>query len=103
MQATFPRGFIASFYNPEQEHARTVRVLLAIGMGAMLALSAFGQTNVPPSPTVIHATNSAGAESVRTACINSRRRICGRVIKITPQGLVVDSGYTSLQRPQLSH
>lgn len=84
-----------------------VRILLAIGMGAMLALSALGQTNVPPSLTVTHSTavsnNSAGAEAIRTTCINSRRHICGRVLQITPEGLVVDSGYTSLLRAQLSH
>ena len=107
MQATSPRGFIAPFYPEWGEHALTVRILLGIGMGAMLALSASGQTNVPPSPTVTHSTavanNSAGAEAIRTACVNGRRHICGRVLQITPQGLVVDSGYTSLLRPQLGH
>lgn len=105
MQATSPLGFIASFYNPEREHARTVQILLTIGMGAMLALSASGQTNA--APTVTHSaavvSNSASAEAIRTECINSRRHICGRVLQVTPQGLVVDSGYTSLLRPELSH
>ncbi len=43
------------------------------------------------------------AGQIRDACINGRRRICGRVIQITSGGLVVDSGYTDLLRPELSH
>ena len=43
------------------------------------------------------------AEEIRTACINGRRRICGKVLQIVPEGLVVESGYTNLLRPELSH
>lgn len=42
-------------------------------------------------------------EAIRTACINGRRRICGKVLQIVPEGLVVESGYTNLLRPELSH
>src|SRR4051812_30712058 len=41
-------------------------------------------------------------EKVRAACIQGRRRICGRVVEISTNGLVVDSGFTSLLRPELS-
>ena len=41
-------------------------------------------------------------EQVRTECIEGRRLICGKVLKISPDGLVVDSGYTDLVRPPLT-
>jgi len=43
------------------------------------------------------------SEQIRNDCIKGRRRICGRVVQIVPQGLVVESGYTNLLRPELSH
>jgi hypothetical protein len=39
------------------------------------------------------------AEQVRTACIQGRRVICGKVLQILPNGLVVESGYTRLMNP----
>jgi len=42
------------------------------------------------------------AEQIRTACIHGRRRVCGRVVQIVPEGLVVESGYTNLLRPEFS-
>jgi len=35
-------------------------------------------------------------------CIEGRRLICGRVLKVLSDGLVVDSGYTDLLRPPLT-
>ena len=35
-------------------------------------------------------------EAVRAVCIQSRRIICGEIIMIFPDGIVVDSGYTNL-------
>jgi len=43
------------------------------------------------------------AEQVRTQCIEGRRIICGRVLQVTPDGLVVDSGYSKLLSPPLNH
>jgi hypothetical protein len=42
-------------------------------------------------------------ERIRNECVNGRRRICGRVLQVSPDGLVVDSGYTDLLRPELAH
>ena len=42
------------------------------------------------------------AEQIRTACIQGRRTICGKVLQILPEGLVVESGYSSLLRPELN-
>jgi len=39
------------------------------------------------------------AEEVRMSCIEGRRYVCGRVLQILPEGLVVDSGYAHLLKP----
>jgi hypothetical protein len=59
--------------------------------------------NPGPPPTSFQ---NAGAQApatgrIRKACVQGRRRICGRVLRILPEGLVVDSGYPGLLRPQL--
>ncbi len=41
-------------------------------------------------------------EEMRAVCIENRRRICGKIIKVLPDGLVVDSGYTNLMRAPLN-
>jgi hypothetical protein len=38
---------------------------------------------------------------MRAECIQGRRIICGKILKVLPTGLVVDSGYTSLMRHPL--
>ena len=35
-------------------------------------------------------------------CIQNRRMICGKILKVLPDGLVVDSGYTNLMRAPLN-
>jgi hypothetical protein len=40
-------------------------------------------------------------EAIRANCIQDRRIICGRILRVLPGGLVVDSGYTSLMRHPL--
>lgn len=49
----------------------------------------------------VAATPDVRAEQIRMDCIQGRRLICGRVLKVTPSGLVIDSGYTDLLRPPL--
>jgi len=41
-------------------------------------------------------------EKIRTECVQGRRIICGRIVKILADGLVVDSGYTNLMRAPLN-
>ena len=70
-----------------------------------IALSASAQSN-PPASTTNGAENPELAwalkvEQIRTNCIQNRRRICGKILKILPEGLVVDSGYTNLVRTQI--
>jgi hypothetical protein len=85
----------------------------------LAALSATAQTNL------VNATNEAGISSppamhifesptnqtqaitesiqqVRAVCIQNRRFICGKILKILPEGMVVDSGYTNLLRTPIN-
>jgi hypothetical protein len=78
---------------------------------------AWGQSNLvasstPPVSNANPATISSPAsrnivtiervEAVRLECIQGRRSICGKILKVLPDGLVVDSGYTDLLRPPLT-
>ena len=63
-----------------------------------LVLPALAQTNVSSSTNQVPARAQNAAE-IRTACINGRRCVCGKIIKIVPEGLIVDSGYTALMEP----
>jgi hypothetical protein len=65
------------------------------------AFTGLAQTNDWP------ATNPAAAafqhsEQVRADCLEGRRLICGKILKVLPDGLVVESGYTDLLRPPLT-
>src|SRR5580704_17137575 len=81
--------------------------LLAAACG--LAGCAGNQAAVPPRPgaapqvTVdpLVAVRAERAEQIRTSCIDNRRLICGRVLEVATNGLVVDSGYADLLRPPL--
>ena len=75
------------------------RITIALGT-VLFALTAGAQTNNPAASTN-NAANFSRAEQVRAACVEGRRYICGRVVQVTPQGLVVDSGFISLLKPPL--
>jgi hypothetical protein len=131
MQPIFPADSIVCFNNPEPKrpkcaahHSSGLVLAFVLAMMAFIARPAMGQVMSSPSQT---ATNAAPAlivsvtttiasnqlqdarllgqktEEIRTACISGRRRICGKVLQIVPEGLVVESGYTNLLRPELSH
>ena len=42
------------------------------------------------------------SEQMRGQCIAERRSICGKILKILPEGLLVESGYTNLLREPLT-
>ena len=70
------------------------------------ALPAFSQIS-PPIIAAQTQTNQIESvprqvEAVRAACIQSRRVVCGKILKVQPDGLVVDSGYTNLMRAPLN-
>ena len=54
---------------------------------------------------MLQATNLSTVElgeKLRTECIEGRRMICGRILRIFPGGLLVESGYTNLMREPLT-
>jgi hypothetical protein len=48
------------------------------------------------APQDFAATKAQRVEQVRTACIEGRRYVAGKVVQVVPEGLVVDSGYSRL-------
>lgn len=42
------------------------------------------------------------SEKVRIICIEGRRLVCGKILQVLPDGLVVESGYTDLLREPLT-
>jgi hypothetical protein len=111
-----------SITNPSRRAIRWIDLLVIVAITTMFAfplLSAMAQTNggtitnraddnasPPPKdfPTLAQQARAfeQAKEKIRADCIQGRRIICGRIIKILPEGLLVDSGYTSLLRPPLS-
>jgi hypothetical protein len=74
-------------------------------------LSTSAQTNsleldgrAQPTPTATNEglTTALRFQKVRMDCIRARRIICGKVIKVLPDGLVVESGYTNLMRAPIN-
>ncbi|MBC8097385.1 MAG: hypothetical protein H7Y43_16390 [Akkermansiaceae bacterium] len=66
-------------------------------------LSVTAQTNlISTSSTNQPLTPSQRAEATRAECLQGRRLICGKILKVFPGGLVVDSGYTDLLRPPIN-
>jgi hypothetical protein len=74
-------------------------------------LSASAQTNSvvpanPPGTSEIQTGQKLSLEQryqkTRMDCLLNRRIICGKIVKILPDGLVVDSGYTDLMRPPIN-
>ena len=56
-----------------------------------------------PSPAAARPADlRTTSEQIRAACIEGRRLICGKVLKVLPDGLVIDSGYTDLLRSPLT-
>ncbi len=56
---------------------------------------------VSPTPAQQARAYEEATETIRADCVQGRRIICGRITKILPDGLVVESGYTNLMRPPL--
>src|SRR5262245_48305783 len=52
------------------------------------------QTNSTNQPSL-----GARTEQIRTTCVEGRRYVCGKVLQVTTDGLVVDSGYPDLLNP----
>jgi hypothetical protein len=85
-------------------NATKLLLLVSITLSARLSAAAQTQTNVPVSAsqtanqTTVRERDLHAAE-IRASCVDGRRCICGKVIKLVPEGLVVASGYTALMFP----
>ncbi len=98
---------------------RAVRLLDLLVMIAAIFVAVFAAARAQPDGGAI--TNRAGTppadspsparqarefeqatEKIRADCLQGRRIICGRIVKMFPEGLVVESGYTGLLRPPLN-
>lgn len=82
---------------------RPASLLLAtiLVMIAILPLMTRAQTNTAPATATSRQPPSYDQviAKIRDDCIQGRRTICGRILKVLPEGLVVESGYPSLMRP----
>ena len=124
MRPTSKNGFTASFCSNEPAAASRMKssifVLIVAGWMLQITASASGQINSAGTATAVVPASTGSensisisnpvpdirvlaqqAEQMRAVCVNCRRRICGQVLQVTPGGLVVDSGYTDLLRPEL--
>jgi hypothetical protein len=78
--------------------------LFLVSMMFSVWLPVVAQINAPTPTNQTNQTNQISARDLRAAdirgaSINGRRCVCGKVIKIVPDGLVVESGYTALMQP----
>jgi hypothetical protein len=83
------------------------RCLVVAALAAVACLPAKAQANRSPATSQADAAASEVAQAqhvqeIREACIRNRRRICGKIVKVLPEGLVIDSGYTNLARAQIN-
>jgi hypothetical protein len=77
-------------------------VLVALNLSAQNIDIAATNAAKPTAETGLPPTAAQRAEQIRAECLQGRRIICGKILKVLPNGLVVDSGYTDLLRPPLN-
>lgn len=78
-------------------------VFALVLVGAPIGLPA-ASANTPAAPKEINpeVAKAQRVEKIRLDCIQNRRLISGKILKIEPDGLIVDSGYTNLGRYPLN-
>jgi hypothetical protein len=73
------------------------KVVLILFAAACVSAAEPGAGSSSSAPTAGQAAaEHERSEKVRAACIDGRRYVAGRVLQVTPEGLVVDSGYSKL-------
>jgi hypothetical protein len=82
--------------------ARRYLVSIVLTLGS---LSVAAQTNLLPhtnsEPASTNILPAVHAEQLRAKCLEERRCVSGRVLKVFPNGVLVESGYPSLLRDSL--
>jgi hypothetical protein len=71
------------------------------------ATNATGVTSLSATQSVLSPTNpnpsiAEHIQQIRASCIQNRRYICGKILQVLPEGLVIDSGYPNLLRAPLT-
>ena len=82
-------------------------VFFALSVAAQSTALTNNPAAIPDSPAGQGQTNQSVSfmepiEQIRMVCIAGRRHICGKILKVLPDGLVIDSGYTNLLREPLA-
>jgi hypothetical protein len=93
----------ASGYAAE-EMMRALAVVIAV-MAFAGNFFATAQTNAPqtnPATSTNYHLVQQRSEQMRAVCIAERRSICGKILRIFPNGILVESGYTNLVREPLT-
>ena len=79
-----------------------ITILLSILLPAFSLVAQTNQSAGGSAASAQKETPSAELkEQIRSRCIEGRRSICGRIIRIFPDGLLVEAGYTNLLREPL--
>ena len=101
------RAYISSFKKHCSFRNKICPILFALSFA--FAFRSLGQVidSTAPSAVVLVETNQSVSKSqlteqIREQCLLGRRLICGKIIKVLADGLVVESGYTNLLRPPLT-
>lgn len=81
------------------------RILMPFAV-LLLSFSIRAQTNhsVPDNASLLQkeAASVELKEQIRSRCLEGRRSICGKIIQIFPDGLLIEAGYTNLLREPLT-
>ena len=75
-----------------------IRFLVAIVVVACIQPVCANEFSATNTPSLL----GQHIQEMRAQCIAGRRIICGRIVRILPEGLIVESGYTDLLRPPLT-
>jgi len=70
--------------------------------GAQTNLTGTNRLQIDSNAVNSDVARAQDIEKTRQACIENRRMICGKILKIQTDGLVIDSGYTNLTRYPLN-
>jgi hypothetical protein len=82
--------------------------VLAVVIGLLTFAGTFfaaAQTNAPQTSSALstnHSSMQQRSEQMRAVCLAGRRSICGKILRIFPNGILVESGYTNLLREPLT-
>jgi len=72
----------------------------------LFAISTTAQTNAPAPADVASAQTNIALiqlkEQIRSQCLEGRRTICGKILRILPEGILIQAGYTNLLREPLT-